>query len=60
MKTRWRHIDGFGDNVDYLEWDGAQMWMILKDGTRETAATGYTVKKCRDYVASGIWIEWEG
>ncbi len=58
MRIRWRHVDGFDDDVDYLEWDGSQMWQVLKDGTRETADKSYTLKQCRRYVALGLWVEW--
>lgn len=56
MRIRWRHVDGFSDDVDYLEWDGSQMWFVLKNGERETSDK--IPGGCRRHVATGLWVEW--
>lgn len=57
MKIRWRLKGGFSDTTDYLEWDGKQMWLVLRDGSREETKI-YDVQKCREFVKSGCWDEW--
>lgn len=59
---RFRHIEGFGDNTDYLELTrkphGKYVSVcVLHDGSRAEPSFAYDIKYCEKTVREGVWVE---
>lgn len=56
---RFRHIGGFGDRTNYLEWDGKRMWIVYRNYRRRAnhVTKHYPLSYCLRKVDENEWIE---
>ncbi len=53
---RFTHHNKFKDGTDYLEYDGKDTYIVLRDGTRKKC-NGYSIETMERRVQEGVWVE---